>query len=139
LVDAIEFLHPAFSIPAVLLIVTAYLFKKGVKKERFLAHYIAGTAAVALTIPAALIGSSVVKFEGLDKFPFTISFHLLLAFVVLGVVLIHGAMRVAMVFFGRKSTRLKIHSRLAKWVLVIYLIQGAFGLTILGALLVQTL
>jgi hypothetical protein len=137
----IDFIHPLFSIPAVLFVISAYLFKRR-GKERFLAHYVAGTAAVSLTIVATLIALNTVRMyphNGAFHFLFTAGFHAVDAIFVLILVLAQGYMGLSMLLFGRTSHRILIHKRLSKWVLIIYLIQGALGLSILISLFLQYL
>jgi hypothetical protein len=139
--NLIDFIHPLFSIPAVLFVIGAYLFKRR-GKERFLAHYVAGTAAVSLTIVAALIALNTVGMypsHGANHFLFTLGFHALDAIFVVILVLVQGYMGLSMLLFGRTSHRILIHKRLSKWVLIIYLIQGALGLSILISLFLQYL
>jgi hypothetical protein len=71
-----DFIHPEFSIPAVLSVISAYLFKRR-GKERFVAHYIAGTAGVSLTVTAFLIALTDVGTypRGTNHFLFTIAPH----------------------------------------------------------------
>jgi hypothetical protein len=133
-VSLVYFFHPVFSIPSVLLVVTAYLFKRW-KKERFLAHYLAGTMAVSFSIIAALLGLGVVDHHA-STFLFTVNFHLLIAIAVLVTVLVHGTFGMQMLLFGRTPRRISRHKKLAKWVLILYLVQGSLGLTILSALLI---
>ncbi len=134
----IVFLHPSISIPSVLFVITAYLLKRR-GRERFLAHYIAGTLAVSLTVIAFFIGGGVVGHitHGIFSGIFTLIFHFLVAFFVLSIVLVQGSMGMGMLLFGRTSKRISIHKRLSKWVLIVYLIQGALGLSILFTLLAQ--
>lgn len=134
-----DFVHPLFSIPAVLFVIGAYLFKRR-GKERFLAHYIAGTAGVSLTVVAALIALNTVSMypqHGANHFLFTLGFHALDAIFVVILVLIQGYMGMSMILFGRTKDRIFNHKFLSKWVLIIYLIQGALGLSILISLLLQ--
>jgi hypothetical protein len=137
--NPIDFVHPEFSIPAVLCVIAAYLFKRR-GKERFLAHYIAGTAAVSFTVVAVLIAFDVVGMypnHGADHFLFTLGFHAIDAIFVLILVLVQGYVGMSMILFGRTKNRIFNHKFLSKWVLIIYLIQGALGLSILISLLFQ--
>jgi hypothetical protein len=135
-----DFVHPLFSIPAVLFVISAYLFKRR-GKERFLAHYLAGTAGVSLTIVAFLIALNAVSLyprqDLANHFLFTINFHVIVAFLAVIMVLVQGYTGLSMVLFGRTKDRIFNHKFLSKWVLIIYLIQGALGLSILISLILQ--
>jgi hypothetical protein len=135
----IDFLHPLYSIPAMILVILAYLFKK-MGRERFLAHYLAGTFAVSLTIIAVYVGLDVVSTypnRGANHFLFTLPYHFLVAIFVVSLVGVQGYIGFSMLLFGRTRRRISIHRRLSKWVFVIYLLQGALGLSILLSLLYQ--
>jgi len=128
-------IHPIFAASTVLLIITTYLLKTR-KRHHFLAHYTAGILAFALFVTAFPIGLYEVGISGgLKVFPTALIFHFANFFIAASLITAQSALGMSMILFGRRRWIYSVHRRLSKYVLLVVLIQGALGLTVLIGIL----
>jgi hypothetical protein len=128
-------IHPAIAAAAVVMVVTAYLLKRR-KKLYFRLHYIAGILAFSLTMVAFPLGLyEVLANGGPSDFPEAIVFHTVNFVVVVGLIVFQGALGMSMLLFGRTRGDFRSHKRVAKYVLIAFLLQGALGLLTLYGIL----
>ena len=133
--DLALLIHPAFAASAVLLVLTAYLLKAR-KRQYFQLHYAAGIAAFATSMVAFPLGLYfVLTSGGVSEFPTAILFHTVNFLVVISLIVLQGGLGLGMLLFGRKRDVFKSHKRLGKYVLAVFLLQGALGLIILYGIL----
>jgi len=133
--DLALLIHPAIAASAVVMVVTAYLLKAR-KKLYFRLHYAAGILAFSLSIVAFPLGLYLVLVSGgVSQFPEAIIFHTVNFAVAIGLIVFQGALGMGMLLFGRKRGDFRAHKRVAKYVLAVFLLQGALGvLTLYGIL-----
>jgi len=128
-------IHPAIAAAAVLFIITAYLLKKRAR-HRFLAHYTAGVMGFSLFITAFPIGLyEVAASGGLQVFPAVLVFHFANFFLAASLIFTQCALGMGMLLFGRHRRLYSVHKRLSKYTLIVVLVQGALGLTVLIGIL----
>jgi heme A synthase len=127
--------HPTIAAGAVVAVLAAYLLKTR-KKLYFRLHYAAGVLAFALSMLAFPVGLYLVFINGgVSVFPPALTFHTVSFFAAIGLIVIQGALGMGMLLFGRKRDVYRTHKRMAKYVLVVFLLQGALGLlTLYGVL-----
>jgi len=124
-------IHPSLAIAVVLLVVTAYYLKTG-RRMYFLAHYVAGALAFALTVLAFPIGLYFVADSGgLSVFPPVLILHTANFVVALGTIVIQGGLGLGMLLFGRRRGWYGTHRRTAKYALAVFLVQGTLGALVL--------
>jgi hypothetical protein len=133
--DLALLIHPVLAASAVLMVVAAYLLKTR-KKLYFRLHYAAGILAVALSMVAFPLGFYFVLADGgVSKFPEALVFHTVNFFAAFGLIVVEGALGLGMLLFGRKRDVYRTHKQMAKYVLIVFLLQGALGmLTLYGIL-----
>jgi hypothetical protein len=133
--DLALLIHPAIAASAVLSVVTAYLLKTR-RKLYFQLHYVAGILAFSLSMVAFPLGLYfVLSSGGVPEFPVALVFHSVNFFAAIGLIVIQGGLGMGMLLFGRKRNAYVTHKRAAKYVLGVFLLQGAFGvLTLYGIL-----
>ncbi len=128
-------IHPIIAASAVLLVATTYLLKSR-RKLYFRLHYAAGILAFSLSMFAFPLGLYfVLSSGGVSQFPEEILFHTVNFFAVVGMIVIQGGLGMGMLLFGRRREAYRTHKRLAKYVLAIFLLQGALGLATLYGIL----
>ena len=128
-------IHPAIAASAVLMVVLAYLTKTR-KKLHFRLHYPAGILAFLLSMIAFPLGLHFVLINGgVSQFPEALVFHSVNFVVAVGLIVFQGALGMSMLLFGRKRGDFRTHKRAAKYVLVVFLLQGALGLLTLYGIL----
>jgi hypothetical protein len=133
--DLILLIHPVVAAGAVLTVVTAYLLKTR-KKLYFRLHYAAGILAFALSMVAFPLGLYLVLTNGgISVFPEALIFHTVNFGVAAGLIVFEGALGMSMLLFGRKREDFRSHKRVAKYVVVVFLLQGALGLLTLYGIL----
>jgi heme A synthase len=127
--------HPAVAAGAVVSVLAAYLLKTR-KKLYFRLHYAAGILAFALSITAFPVGLYLVYTNGgVSVFPEALTFHSLSFFAAIGLVVVQGGLGTGMLLFGRRRDVYRTHKRMAKYVLAVFLLQGALGLLTLYGIL----
>ena len=133
--DLLLLLHPAFAASAVILVATAYLLKTR-RRLYFRLHYAAGILAFSLAMFAFPLGLYLVFTSGgVSQFPEAVVFHTVNFFAAVGLIVTQGGLGIGMLLFGRKREVYRTHKRLAKYVLSVFLLQGALGiLTLYGIL-----
>jgi hypothetical protein len=115
--------------------VAAYLLKTR-RKIYFRLHYAAGIGAFALSMVAFPLGLYIVLANGgVSQFPEAIIFHTVNFVVAVGLIVFQGFLGMSMLLFGRKRGDFLTHRRTAKYVLVVFLLQGALGLLTLYGIL----
>jgi len=133
--DLTLLIHPAIAGGAVLMVVTAYLLKTR-KKLYFRLHYAAGILAFSLSMVAFPLGLYLVFVNGgVSSFPGALVFHTVDFFAAVGLIVVQGGLGMGMLLFGRKREAYRTHKRMAKYVLVVFLLQGALGLLTLYGIL----
>lgn len=133
--DVILLIHPAIAASAVVLVVTAYLLKTR-KKLYYRLHYAAGILAFGLSMVAFPLGLYIVLTNGgVSVFPEVIIFHTVNFVVAVGLIVFQGAIGMSMLLFGRTRGDFRSHKRAAKYVLAVFLLQGALGLLTLYGIL----
>ncbi len=133
--DLILLVHPALAASAVVLVATAYLLKTR-KRLYFRLHYAAGILAFSLAMVAFPLGFYFVLTNGgVSQFPEAIVFHTVNFFAAVGLVFIQGGLGMGMLLFGRRRDVYRTHKRMAKYVLSVFLLQGALGLLTLYGIL----
>jgi len=126
--DLVLLIHPAIAAGAVLAVVAAYLLKTR-KKLYFQLHYAAGILAFALSMVAFPLGLYIVLANGgVSLFPEVLIFHTVNFVVAVGLIVFQGALGMSMLLFGRDRGDFRAHKRVAKYVVVVFLLQGALGL-----------
>ena len=127
--------HPAIAVGAVVSVLAAYLLKTR-KRLYFRLHYAAGILAFALSMTAFPIGLYLVFTNGgVSVFPEALTVHTLSFFAAAGLLVVQGGLGAGMLLFGRKRDVYRTHKRMAKYVLVVFLLQGALGLLTLYGIL----
>jgi len=127
--------HPAIAAGAVVSVLAAYLLKTR-KRLYFRLHYVAGILAFALSMTAFPIGLYLVFTNGgVSVFPEALTVHTLSFFAAAGLLVVQGGLGAGMLLFGRKRDVYRTHKRMAKYVLVVFLLQGALGLLTLYGIL----
>jgi hypothetical protein len=125
--DLALLIHPAIAASAVVSVVTAYLLKTR-RKLYFRLHYVAGALAFSLSMVAFPLGLYfVLTSGGVSQFPVALVFHSVNFLVAVGLIVIQGGLGMAMLLFGRKRRAYVTHKRAARYVLAVFLLQGAFG------------
>jgi hypothetical protein len=133
--DLTLLIHPALAASAVLLVVTAYLLKTR-KKLYFRLHYAAGILAFSLTMVAFPLGFYFVLANGgVSQFPEALVFHSVNFFAAVGLIFVQGGLGMGMLLFGRRRDVYRKHKRMAKYVVTVFLLQGALGLLTLYGIL----
>jgi hypothetical protein len=133
--DLEALIHPVIAASAVLMVVTAYLLKTR-KKLYFRLHYAAGILAFSLTVVAFPLGFyEVLTSGGPSLYPEALVFHTVNFVVVVGLTVFQGALGMSMLLFGRARDDFRSHKRVAKYVLIVFLLQGALGLLTLYGIL----
>jgi hypothetical protein len=133
--DLILLIHPAIAAGAVVTVVAAYLLKTQ-KKLYFRLHYAAGILAFALSMVAFPLGLYIVLTNGgVSVFPEALIFHTVNFVVAVGLIVFQGALGMSMLLFGRKRGDFRSHKRVAKYVVVVFLLQGVLGLLTLYGIL----
>jgi hypothetical protein len=133
--DLILLIHPVIAASAVLTVVTAYLLKTR-KRQYFRLHYAAGILAFSLSMVAFALGLYFVLINGGPTlFPEAILFHTANFVVAIGLIVFQGALGMGMLLFGRTRSDFRSHKRAAKYVLFVFLVQGALGLLTLYGIL----
>lgn len=133
--DLTLLIHPAIAASAVICVVAAYLLKTR-KKLYFRLHYAFGILALSLSMVAFPLGLYFVLVNGgTSVFPEAIVFHTANFVIVVGLIVLQGALGMSMLLFGRKRDTFRSHKRLAKYVLGAFLVQAAFGLATLYGIL----
>lgn len=126
--DLTLLIHPAVAASSVVLVATAYLLKTG-KKQYFRLHYAAGVLAFALAMTAFPLGLYLVLTSGgVSQFPQALAFHTVDFFLALGLIVVQAGLGMGMLLFGRRREAFRTHKRMAKYVLAVFLLQGALGL-----------
>jgi hypothetical protein len=134
-VDLTLLIHPVIAASAVLMVVTAYLLKTR-KKLYFRLHYAAGIIAFSLAMVAFPLGLyEVLESGGPSLFPEAIVFHTVNFVVAIGLIVFQSALGMSMLLFGRARDNFRSHKRVAKYVLIVFLLQGALGLLTLYGIL----
>jgi hypothetical protein len=133
--DLILLVHPALAASAVVLVTTAYLLKTR-KRLYFRLHYAAGILAFCLAMVAFPLGFYfVLTTGGVSGFPEALIFHTVNFFAAVGLIVVQGGLGMGMLLFGRRRDVFLTHKRAARYVLVVFLLQGALGLlTLYGVL-----
>jgi hypothetical protein len=133
--DLILLIHPVIAALAVVMVVTAYLLKTR-KKLYFRLHYAAGILAFSLTMIAFPLGLYLVLTGGGPSlFPEALVFHTVNFVAAVGLIVFQGALGMSMLLFGRARDDFRSHKRIAKYVLIVFLLQGALGLLTLYGIL----
>jgi len=133
--DLTLLVHPAIAASAVVMVLVAYLLKTR-KKLYFRLHYAAGILAFALSMVAFPVGLYLVFTSGgFSQFPEALSIHTVSFFAAVGLIVVQGGLGAGMLLFGRKRDVYRTHKRIAKYVLVVFLLQGALGLLTLYGIL----
>jgi hypothetical protein len=133
--DLALLIHPVIAAGAVLMVVTAY-FLKTRKKLYFRLHYAVGILAFSLSMVAFPLGLYIVLTSGGPSiFPEAIVFHTVNFVVAIGLIVFQGALGMSMILFGRARDNFRSHKRVAKYVLTVFLLQGALGLLTLYGIL----
>lgn len=133
--DLTLLIHPVIAAGAVLAVVAAYLLKTR-KKLYFRLHYAAGILAFALSMVAFPLGLYIVLTNGgISAFPEALIFHTVNFAVAVGLIVVQGALGMRMLLFGRERGDFRLHKRVAKYVVAIFLLQGALGLLTLYGIL----
>jgi hypothetical protein len=133
--DLALLIHPAVAVGAVVAVATAY-FLKSRKRQYFRFHYLAGTLAFSLSMLAFPLGLYLVFTRGgVSGFPEALVFHTVNFFAAVGLIVVQAGLGMGMLAFGRKREAYRTHKRLAKYVLAIFLLQGALGLLTLYGIL----
>ena len=133
--DLTLLIHPVLATAAVLTVVAAYLLKTR-KKLYFRLHYAVGILAFALSMVAFPLGFYLVLVSGgVSKFPESLVFHTVNFFAAIGLIFVEGALGLGMLLFGRKRDVYRTHKRMAKYALIVFLLQGALGLLTLYGIL----
>ncbi|MDA4115561.1 MAG: hypothetical protein OK442_03265 [Thaumarchaeota archaeon] len=127
--------HPAIAAGAVVSVLAAYLLKVRTKLY-FRLHYAAGILAFALSMFAFPLGLFLVYTNGgVSVFPEALTFHTVSFFAAVGLIVVQGGLGMGMLLFGRKRDVYRTHKRMAKYVLIVFLLQGALGLLTLYGIL----
>lgn len=133
--DFLLLVHPAIAAGAVVAVVAAYLLKTR-KKLYFRLHYAAGILAFALSMVAFPLGLYLVLTSGgVTEFPEALVFHTVNFFAAVGLIVVQGGLGIGMLLLGRKRDVYRTHKKMAKYVLVIFLLQGVLGLLTLYGIL----
>lgn len=133
--DLALLIHPAIAASAVVLVVTAYLLKTG-RKLYFRLHYAVGILAFSLAMVAFPLGFYLVlSTGGVAQFPEVLVFHTVNFFATVGLIFVQGGLGMGMLLFGRRRDVYRTHKRMAKYVLGVFLLQGALGLLTLYGIL----
>jgi hypothetical protein len=133
--DLVLLIHPAVAASAVVAVVTAYLLKTR-KRLYFRLHYVAGILAFSLSMVAFPLGLYLVLTDGgVAVFPEALVFHTVNFFAAVGLVFVQGALGMGMLLFGRKREAFRAHKRMARYVLAVFLLQGALGVVTLYGIL----
>ena len=133
--DLALLIHPAIAAGAVVSVFAAYLLKTR-KKLYFKLHYLAGILAFALSMVAFPVGMYfVLTSGGVEQFPESVVFHSVNFFAAVGLIVIQGGLGMGMLLFGRRRHVYATHRRAAKYVLVVFSLQGALGLLTLYGIL----
>ena len=128
-------IHPALAASAVVLVLATYLLKSR-KRQYFRLHYVAGALAFGLSMAAFPLGLYFVASSGgVGVFPEAVVFHTVNLFFVVGVIVVQAGIGMGMLVFGRKRDAFRTHKRLARYVLAVFLLQGALGLLTLYGIL----
>jgi len=128
-------IHPAIAASAVVAVVTAYLLKAR-RRMYFRAHYVAGALAFGLAMLAFPVGLyKVLTTGGVSVYPEALTVHTADFFLAMGLISVQGGLGIGMLLLGRRRQVYRTHKRAAKYVLGIFLLQGALGvLTLYGIL-----
>ena len=127
--------HPAIAASAVLAVLATYLLKT-LKKLYFRLHYAAGVLAFALSMIAFPLGLYLVFTSGgVSQFPEALTIHTVSFFAAVSLIFVQGGLGMGMLLFGRKRDVYRTHKRMAKYVLTVFLLQGALGLLTLYGIL----
>jgi hypothetical protein len=119
----------------VLLVITAYLLKTR-KRHYFSAHYAVGVTAFAFFVMAFPIGIYEVGVSGGPQvFPAVLIFHFANFAIAAILITVQSALGISMLLIGRRRWLYALHRRLSKYVLAIFLLQGALGLALLVGIL----
>jgi uncharacterized membrane protein YozB (DUF420 family) len=128
-------IHPAIAITVVVLVAAAYLLKRG-KRQFFTLHYAVAIAAFSLTFVAFPVALYEVAISGgASGFPPVISVHFLDFFAALSLLIVQGGLGMSMLVFGRRRSAYALHRRLGRYVLYIFILQGALGSILLYGVL----